>query len=98
MLEDEQTFHWLKQRVDALARVLGETADLGAEMCPPHFCSLLYQGGLELLEQNVALMPERLVDLMEVLPGTDVVHIVSCVSGVQQVHECRCDVVLLVQA
>jgi len=76
MLEDEQTFLWIKQRVSDLSQVMGT-----ADPCPSLFNLLLYQGGLELLEQDAALMPQRLVALKEMLPGTDIVRIVSCVSG-----------------
>jgi len=84
ILEKEQLLTWLKDRVETLASLLNTSLELEGPSSPPFapvFCTLLYNGGLELLEEEVALtLPQRLTDLTQALPGTDILHIISLVS------------------
>ncbi|KAF5841672.1 hypothetical protein DUNSADRAFT_11879 [Dunaliella salina] len=80
LVEDDQSPYWLAERVNALADLLG-AAEIGStngaarSTFKPFFALLLYNGGLALLQQDVAPMTRRLEELSTTLPGVDIVHV-----------------------
>ncbi|KAJ9527265.1 hypothetical protein QJQ45_025525, partial [Haematococcus lacustris] len=59
---------WLEARLGGLAATVGPSAPMA---------QLLYNGGLTLLEQDTSLVSEQLHVLREMLPGVDVLGLVS---------------------